>query len=138
MTGEDVIRSEPAAEAPDPGLAALALERVSADPRAGEILASPDLSREISRLLGLSSAAADFLVQHPEETLALIDPAAKASEDLRKELSADVEARGDADGLRLFRRRAMFRVAARDLWGAPYEEVVAEITAIAEVCLEQA
>ena len=43
MTGEDVIRSEPAAEAPDPGLAALALERVSADPRAGEILASPDL-----------------------------------------------------------------------------------------------
>ena len=36
--------------------------------------------------------------------------------------------RGPADGLRRFRRRAMLRVAARDLGGAPLEDVVAEIS----------
>src|SRR6266545_4882198 len=38
----------------------------------------------------------------------------------------------------LFRRRAMFRLAARDLTGAPVEEVVAENSAIAEACLSLA
>src|SRR5204862_5015781 len=94
------------AAAPDPVLAAIALDRVDADPRGAEVLASSNFAREIARLLGISRPATDFLVQHPEETSALIDPAARSDDDLRLELSADVAAHGDAVGLRLFRRRA--------------------------------
>ena len=45
---------------------------------------------------------------------------------------------GAEDGLRVFRRRAMLRVAARDLDGASLEDVVEEISRVAEACLEAA
>jgi glutamate-ammonia-ligase adenylyltransferase len=47
----------------------------------------------------------------------------------------DIERLGAASGLRRFRRRASYRLAARDLAGARLEEVVEELTAIAEACL---
>src|SRR5207247_6869161 len=47
----------------------------------------------------------------------------------------DVARLGPKPGLRRFRRRASYRVAARDLAGAPVEDVVEELSAIAEACL---
>jgi glutamate-ammonia-ligase adenylyltransferase len=124
------------AGAPDPELARVALSRVGEDPGARDVLARPEILPVAVRLLGLSSAAADFLVRHPEETAALADVSQRSREALDTELALDVAARGAGDGLRVFRRRAMLRVAARDLDGAPLEGVVAEISAVAEACLE--
>jgi len=124
------------AEAPDPELARVALSRVREAPAAREVLEEPDVISVAARLLGFSTAAADFFVQHPEETRSLADVSARDRAALDGELAADVDRRGPPDGLRVFRRRAMVRVAARDLGGAALEEVVAEISAIAEACLE--
>jgi len=126
------------AEAPDPELARVALSRVGEDPRAREALAREDVLGVAVRLLGFSTAAADFLVAHPEEVGTLADVSARSRERLDAELAAEVQRLGPADGLRRFRRRARLRVAARDLGGAPLEDVVAEITAIAEACLAEA
>src|SRR5205085_4867436 len=123
------------AEAPDPELARVALSRVGESPAAREILARPGVLSAAVRLLGFSTAAADLVVAHPEEAEALASVRSRGAAELRDELDGDVGRRGVRDGLRLFRRRAMLRVAARDLAGAPLEDVVAEITAIAEACL---
>ncbi len=126
------------AEAPDPELARVAISRVGEDPGAREILARPEVLPVAVRLLGFSRAAADFLVAHPEETEALADARARSRAELDAELEADVARIGPAEGLRLFRRRAMLRVAARDLFGASLEDVVEEISGVAEACLAEA
>jgi glutamate-ammonia-ligase adenylyltransferase len=126
------------ASAPDPELARVALSRVGEHPVARETLARPEVLRAAVRLLGFSTAAADLLVAHPEEAASLADLHPREPAELREELREEVDRRGPANGLRLFRRRAMLRAAARDLGGASVEEVVAEITAIAEVCIELA
>jgi glutamine synthetase adenylyltransferase len=108
------------AEAPDPELARLALSRVSEDPRAGETLAREDVLPAAVRLLGFSTAAADFLVAHPEEAEALVGLRMCSRTQLDAELGVDVGRLGPMNGLRLFRRRALLRVAARDLQGAPF------------------
>ena len=126
------------ATAPDPELARVAISRVGEDARAREILGRGEVLPIAVRLLGFSTAAADVLVAHPEETEALADVHPRSREDLEGELGHDVARLGVADGLRRFRRRSMLRVAARDLGGAPLEAVVAEITAIADVCVERA
>jgi glutamate-ammonia-ligase adenylyltransferase len=126
------------AEAPDPDLARVALSRVGDDPGAREELARPEVLPVAVRLLGFSTAAADFLVRHPEEVATLADVGSRARLDLDAELVADMARRGEQDGLRMFRRRAMLRVAARDLDGASLEDVVEEISRVAEACLEAA
>jgi [glutamine synthetase] adenylyltransferase / [glutamine synthetase]-adenylyl-L-tyrosine phosphorylase len=136
LTPEDLGRT--LAGAPDPELARIALSRAGEDPGAREALARPEILPVAVRLLGLSSAAADFLVRHPEETTALADVSHRSREALDTEVARDVTAHGAGNGLRIFRRRAMLRVAARDLDGAPLEEIVAEISAVAESCLEVA
>ncbi len=130
----DATAPEPTAEAPDPELARTALERVAT---AGGSF-SPEAVIPAARLLGFSTAAADFLVRHPEETEAFDGLQPRSRESLDRELSTDVAALGIAEGLRLFRRRAMLRVAARDLSGAPLEETVAEISAVADACITRA
>ena len=132
------LRERALADAPDPDLARVAVSRVCEAPAAREVLEDPDVMTVAARLLGFSSAAADFFVQHPEETRALADVSARDRAALDGELASDVDRRGPENGLRLFRRRAMARVAARDLGGAALEDVVAEISAIAEACLEAA
>ncbi|MGZ5353988.1 MAG: [protein-PII] uridylyltransferase family protein [Actinomycetota bacterium] len=126
------------AAAPDPELARIALSRVGEHPVARETLAREDVLPVAVRLLGFSPAAADFLVANPTETLALADVRPRTREELDAELEADAARLGPADGLRRFRRRAMLRIAARDLGGARLEDVVAEISAVAESCLESA
>jgi glutamate-ammonia-ligase adenylyltransferase len=102
------------------------------------VLAREDVFPTASRLLGFSTAAADFLVRHPEETRTLIDVRARSREELDDELAAEASRLGPTDGLHRFRRRAMVRLAARDLAGAPVEGVMAEISAVAEACLSLA
>src|SRR3954449_615892 len=126
------------AEAPDPELARVALSRVGEDRFAREVLAEPEVLPGAARILGLSRAAADLLVAHPEETVALRDVSRRSRDELRTEVAADVAGRGAEAGLRVFRRRAMLRVAARDLSGVPLEDVVAEISDVAEACIETA
>jgi len=123
------------AEAPDPELARLQLSRVGEHEAARDALARPEVLRPAVVLLGLSRAAADFLVAHPDEVEALGDLRPRRREELDAELDADVVRLGAEAGLRRFRRRAMFRVAARDLLGSSLEDVVAEISAVAEACL---
>ena len=103
------------AEAPDPALARTAWERVIANRDAREILDRPMVAPVAIRVLGFSPAAADFLVRYPDEAavFAMVGPRTRQHLDL--EVSADIERHGPAAGLRRFRRRAMLRVAARDL-----------------------
>jgi len=126
------------AAAPDPELARVAMSRVGERAVVREVLARPEVTEAAARLLGFSTAAADFLVAHPEEAVLLADPAARGRDALLAEARADAERLGPEAGLRRFRRRGLFRVAARDLAGEPLEEVVAEVTGIAESCLEVA
>ncbi|MEW6059231.1 MAG: DUF294 nucleotidyltransferase-like domain-containing protein [Actinomycetota bacterium] len=126
------------AEAPDPELASLAVSRVGEDPRAYEVLMREGVLPLAVQLLGFSTAAADFLVAHPDEAGALVDVRPRLLPQLAAELRGDVDRLGFVAGLRLFRRRAMLRVAARDLAGARFEEIVEEISDVAEVCLDEA
>ena len=123
------------AEAPDPELARVAFSRVGDDPTAREALGRPEITEVAARLLGFSSAAADFLVANPGEVQALADVTARDAGALQAELAIDVDRLGPRDGLRRFRRRAMVRVAARDLAGATLDDVVAEVSAIADACI---
>jgi glutamate-ammonia-ligase adenylyltransferase len=126
------------AEAPDPELARVALSRVGEDARAREALAREDVLPVAVRLLGFSTAAADFLVAHPEEAGCLADLRPRGRDELDRELDADLGRLGDLNGLRRFRRRAMTRIAARDLGGSALEDVVAEISSVADACLDRA
>jgi glutamate-ammonia-ligase adenylyltransferase len=126
------------AAAPDPELARVALSRVGEDPSARDLLARPEIFEAAVPLLGFSSAAADLLVRSPSEVEALADLRARTHPELTAELSLDVERFGAEAGLRRFRRRAMMRVAARDLAMAPVDEIVAEISAIADVAIAEA
>ena len=126
------------ADAPDPELARVAFSRVGDDPVAREALARPEVTEVAARLLGFSRAAADVFVAHPDEVAALADVSPRSGGALRAELAGDVDRLGPASGLRRFRRRAMLRVATRDLAGATLEDVVGEISAIAGACIAEA
>ncbi|MFN2544761.1 MAG: DUF294 nucleotidyltransferase-like domain-containing protein [Actinomycetota bacterium] len=138
MTVTPEVLGRTLADAPDPELARVALSRIGEDPRAREVLARPEVIAIVTRLVGFSTAATDFLVAHPEEVESLADVTPRARAQLDEEVARDMRERPAADGLRRFRRRSMLRVAARDLQGAPVEDVVAEITRIAEACIEAA
>jgi [glutamine synthetase] adenylyltransferase / [glutamine synthetase]-adenylyl-L-tyrosine phosphorylase len=124
--------------APDPELARVAFSRVAEHPGAREQLSDPGVLEVMVRLLGFSTAAADFLVANPLEVAAVADVRPRNRQELDAELAADVDRLGGAEGLRMFRRRAMLRIAARDLAMAPVDEIVSEITHVAEACLEAA
>lgn len=100
---------------------------------------SPEVLPAATRLLGYSSAAADFLVAHPDEVHALADLAPRSRAALEEESRRDAESYALEDALRRFRRRAMMRIAARDLLGADsLESIVGEISDVASVCLARA
>jgi glutamate-ammonia-ligase adenylyltransferase len=125
-------------EAPDPQMARVAVSRLGERPLARQLLSRPDIIPAAGRLLGFSSAAADFFTAHPQELEELADVGARSGAELDAECDALAAALGPAGGLRRFRRRAGYRVAVRDLAGASVDEVVAELTAIAEACLRTA
>src|SRR5438132_10666374 len=123
-------------EAPDPELARIAVSRMEERSAARELLARPDIIPAAARLLGFSTAAADFFTAHPEELEELADLSPRGFDELMREAGEAAGALGPEPGLRRFRRRASYRVAALDLAGAPVEEVMAELTAVAEACLQ--
>ena len=127
-----------AGSAPDPELARVALARVGARPEAKEPLERAEIAAPAARLLGLSLAAADLFVAHPEELWALADLRARTSSELVQEVAADSRRLGPAAGIRRFRRRATARIAARDLGGAAVDEVMYELSNVAEACLRAA
>ncbi len=122
------------ADAPDPALARTAWERVCEHAGAREMLDRPSVAPTAIRLLGFSPAAADFLVRYPEEAGTFATVTSRTRANLDAELATDRERLGPAAGLRRFRRRAMLRIAARDLDGAKLDEVVHEITDVADAC----
>ena len=122
-------------EAPNPELARVAVSRLGELPEARAQLERPEVIGAAARLLGFSTAAADFFVAHPEELQSLADLRPRSSDDLGAEVRIDIEARGIEAGLRRFRRRASYRVAVRDLAGASVEAVTEELSALAEACL---
>jgi [glutamine synthetase] adenylyltransferase / [glutamine synthetase]-adenylyl-L-tyrosine phosphorylase len=126
------------AAAPDPELARVALSRVGEHPVARELLGQHGAAEAAAPLLGFSTAAADFLFAHPEEAALFADPTPRSRDDLLAEAMEAATRHGVEAGLRRFRRRALYRVAVRDLAGEALEDVVAEVTWIAEVCLDVA
>ena len=120
------------AEAPDPALARTAWERVIANRDAREVLDRPMVApvaiaatRVLARGGGLPRE-----VSGRGRSVRWRRARARGSP---RESSSDIEGHGPAAGLRRFRRRAMLRVAARDLEGAGLDEVVREITDIADL-----
>jgi glutamate-ammonia-ligase adenylyltransferase len=126
------------AAAPDPELARVTVARLQERRPARALLERPEVLQAVAPLLGFSTAAADFFLTHPDELASFADLRPRSVDELRAEASGDVAAAGPIAGLRRFRRRASYRVAARDLDGAPVEDVMAELSAAADVCLEVA
>jgi [glutamine synthetase] adenylyltransferase / [glutamine synthetase]-adenylyl-L-tyrosine phosphorylase len=121
--------------APDPELARVTIGRLRERPPAGELLDRPPVLAAAAPLLGFSRAAADFFLAHPEELESLAELRRRSRRELGEEASFDVDRLGLEAGLRRFRRRASYRIAARDLRGAPVDEVMAELSDVAEACL---
>jgi glutamate-ammonia-ligase adenylyltransferase len=125
-------------EAPDPELARIAVSRMEERPGARELLERPDIIPGAARLLGFSTAASDFFIAHPEELEALSDVRPRTLDELVTEAESTARASGPRAGVRRFRRRASYRVAARDLAGASADDVLAELSRVAEACLRLA
>ena len=104
--------------AADPELARLALSRVGEDPGVREVLAREDVLAVAVRVLGFSTAAADFLVAHPEEISVFADVRARTRAELDAELADDVQRLGAVGGLRRFRnhRIRVLLYAGRPNW----------------------
>jgi [glutamine synthetase] adenylyltransferase / [glutamine synthetase]-adenylyl-L-tyrosine phosphorylase len=122
-------------EAPDPELARIAVSRMEGRPGARELLGRPDIIPAAGRVLGFSMAASDFFTAHPEELEALSDLRPRRPDELAQEAEEAARALGARAGVRRFRRRATYRVAARDLAGASADQVMAELSHVAEACL---
>ena len=126
------------ADAPDPELARVAVSRLGERAVARDALERPEVLHAATRLLGYSTAAVDFYAAHPEELASLADISRRSPGQLRPEAAADVAAFGASPGVRRFRRRAAYRIAARDLLGTDVDEVMLELTDLADVCLDLA
>jgi glutamate-ammonia-ligase adenylyltransferase len=138
------------AEAPDPdgGLAALRVLAERLGDRAallGMLRDNPATAELLCTVLGASRLLGDLLARHPELLTAMADEGGLAAPrpvgELTAEATAIVGRQQDPvaawDGLRRFKRRELVRVAVRDLAGrAAVEDVGAELTALAEACLE--
>ena len=123
-------------EAPNPELARIAVSRIGERPAGRDFLSRPEIIPAAARLLGFSTAASDFFTAHPEELGALADLSPRSPAAYLEEAGRDVDRLGEPAGLRRFRRRAAYRIAARDLSGAPVEDVMAELSSVGEACLQ--
>src|SRR6266700_2876360 len=140
------------ADTPDPdgGLTALRLvaERLGhRDAFFGTLRDNPSVAELLCTVLGTSRLLGELLARHPELLTAMAHEGgpgpARDPAELRDEALALVahheQPAAAFDALRRFRRRELLRVAVRDLAaGDPVERVGAELTAVAEACLEAA
>ncbi|WP_026927083.1 bifunctional [glutamine synthetase] adenylyltransferase/[glutamine synthetase]-adenylyl-L-tyrosine phosphorylase [Granulicoccus phenolivorans] len=129
------------AQAADPDLAMEGLDRIiEARPELLDRLGEDTWIRQLTAVMGASTALQQFLVSHPGRADVLAEPAVRRSAaELRARLltaaGADparaypVTENGQADDLRLAYRTELCRVAARDLTHARPTEVVEDIAA---------
>ena len=115
------------------GLTRIAQARPDVIPALG---ADPTWARRLARVLGASVAFTQHLAIHPEELDLLVgDIGRRAAADLRAELLAAIAAEGEqpvadptrANDLRRAYRRALLRIAARDLTAADAIAVLPEV-----------
>ncbi|MDQ3972978.1 MAG: bifunctional [glutamine synthetase] adenylyltransferase/[glutamine synthetase]-adenylyl-L-tyrosine phosphorylase, partial [Actinomycetota bacterium] len=140
------------ASAPDPdgGLAAFRslADRLGASPTFLHTLRdNPPVAELLAQVLGRSPLVGEWLERQPEVVGHLAEPAELARglerEDYRR-LAGGLLRRGEdpagaADALRRLKRREVARIAVRDLAGlAGVSDVAAELTGLAEACLEAA
>jgi glutamate-ammonia-ligase adenylyltransferase len=111
----------------------------------GMLRDNPATAELLCTVLGASRLLGDLLARHPELLTAMADEGGLAAPRPVGELTAEAtaivgrhqEPTAAWDGLRRFKRRELVRVAVRDLAGrAGVEDVGAELTALAEACLE--
>jgi glutamate-ammonia-ligase adenylyltransferase len=113
----------------------------------GQLLLQPSRLGILLRLFAGSQFLADTLCRNPEFLDWATDPAILAATHDRQRVLRDLEdfcgppeqTAAWLDALRRFRRRAILRIAARDLcMGARLEKVTAEISALAEASVQSA
>ncbi len=107
-----------------------------------------DVLRALITIFGASRFLSTFLVSIADESLTLLSAPAFLSQQSDKQLFADRLAAmiiGELDDtsffhlLRLFRKQEMLRIGLRDLLGrAELQETVADLSSLAEVCLQRA
>ncbi|MGZ4127842.1 MAG: bifunctional [glutamine synthetase] adenylyltransferase/[glutamine synthetase]-adenylyl-L-tyrosine phosphorylase, partial [Actinomycetota bacterium] len=138
-------------EAPDPDLAVSSFRdvalRFGGNPAAlGALRDSPPVVELLCRVLGTSKMLGEYLLHVPEFVAELADPhtlAKRSREEYVREAAELVEWRGDPDArdaaIRRLKRRAVLRLACRDLaGGASVEEVGRELAALAEAAVRAA
>jgi glutamate-ammonia-ligase adenylyltransferase len=144
---------------PDTALAGLGrmLDAASdADSLVNAVQSDPDFALRVLAVLGASSALTDHLVRRPDDSALLADPLLTAvrptAKSLRDDLLAAVGADSAAadpraaeggspayDALRVAYRRALLKVAARDLTASPdVMDIAAELADLASGALEAA
>jgi glutamate-ammonia-ligase adenylyltransferase len=139
LLGRDAPIVSALAASPDPGLALAGLARLLPDE---QLLAAlrPDhgLRAGLTAVLGTSAALADHLRRHPGDWRLLSDSG--AGQRLGPgELHAGLLAAADPDALRIEYKRALLRIAARDLTGVTaIDEVMAELADLAAAALRTA
>ncbi|MCC7075711.1 MAG: bifunctional [glutamine synthetase] adenylyltransferase/[glutamine synthetase]-adenylyl-L-tyrosine phosphorylase [Acidimicrobiia bacterium] len=135
---------------PDPDLGLLMLERITSDRHRAETLTaifreSPLAAQRLCTLIGTSRSIGEGLESFPELLLMLEDDSQLARVHTRDELvegaSRQLAWREDSEGhkagLRRFVRRERTRIGIRDILGfTDPDGVAAELTALAEACLE--
>ena len=132
-------------EAPDPDLAVSSFRdvalRVGGNPAAlGALRDSPPVVELLCRVLGTSKLLGEYLLHVPEFVAELADPhtlAKRSREQYIHEAAEYIEWRGDPEArdvaIRRLKRRAVLRLASRDLaGGASVEEVGRELASLAE------
>ncbi len=144
--GEPFARLVPAC--PDPDMAVNNLERFLSNPAAQPRAAALHQGRVLETLLqlfGTSQFFSDLLAANPDYLDMLLIPLRKSPgrAELHAQLRADLDAAGDdAAVLRAFRRfrqRHVLRVGVNDvLHDRPLEEIVRDLSRVADVCLEAA
>ena len=138
-------------EAPDPDLAVSSFRdvalRVGGNPAAlGALRDSPPVVELLCRVLGTSKLLGEYLQHVPEFVAELADPhtlAKRSREQYINEAAEYVEWRGDPEArdvaIRRLKRRAVLRIASRDLaGGANVEEVGREQSWLAESAVRAA
>ncbi|HJT37130.1 MAG TPA: DUF294 nucleotidyltransferase-like domain-containing protein, partial [Actinomycetota bacterium] len=138
-------------EAPDPDLAVSSFRdvalRVGGNPAAlGALRDSPPVVELLCRVLGTSKLLGEYLLHVPEFVAELADPhtlAKRTREQYIHEAAEYVEWRGDPEArdvaIRRLKRRAVLRIASRDLaGGASVEDVGRELSWLAEAAVRAA
>jgi glutamate-ammonia-ligase adenylyltransferase len=110
--------------------------------------ARPDILHSLFTVLGASRFLSSYLINNADDSLSVLEPpyflarAVGKGEQFKRLASMIEEVSDDASflrTLRIFRKQEIFRIGLRDLLGkADLQEIVGELSDLAEACLEHA